>query len=214
MHLVTGALGNQQEKDYAETIFDGSPLRRSNSLCGDPVGIRSFPAYTNAAGVNWKSHGVRTMKDSIAAIDPQSRRCVLIGAGDAEYLKRLFGMGLILVPISGEDAAKALHEQHQDIFTLNEDPSDHVYPTISPPGIESRIEAAFLAVAFQGKIGLATRLTLMHPSTDISAGSCAKYGAVVLSRLAAASLAALLPQRSAQIQQELAEYLSSNFECP
>jgi len=61
MHLVTGALGNQQEKDYVETGFNGRLVRRRDLICGHTLGIRSFPACTNAAGVNWKSHGVRAM---------------------------------------------------------------------------------------------------------------------------------------------------------
>lgn len=153
-------------------------------------------------------------KDSVAAIDPASRRCVLIGAADADYLKELFDMGLILVPVELANAVKALHERHPDIFKLNSDASTHSYPAISPPQFNARIEAAFVSIAFQGKIGLNTRLALMHPSTDLDRGSCAKYATIVLSRLASACLESLPAERSDQLQQELAEYLSSDFECP
>jgi len=153
-------------------------------------------------------------KESVAAIDPASKRCVLIGRGDAEYLKELFDMGLILVPAERASAVKALHEIHPDIFKLNSEPSTHAYPAISPPEFKSRIEAAFVSVAFQGQIGLSTRLALMHPSTDLDRDSCAKYATIVLSRLVVAFLDLLPAERSAQIQQELAEYLSSDFECP
>lgn len=153
-------------------------------------------------------------KDSVAAIDPASTRCVLIGRGDAEYLKELFDMGLILVPAERSSAVKALHEHHPDIFKLNSDASTHSYPAISPPDFNTRIEAAFVSVAFQGQIGLRTRLALMHPSTDLDRDSCAKYATIVLSRLASACLESLPAERSELIQQELAEYLSSEFECP
>ena len=153
-------------------------------------------------------------KDSVAAIDPATRRCVLIGAGDTNYLKELFEMGLILVPVTSAVAVKALHEQHQDIFNLNSERSAHSYPAISPPDFSTRIEAAFVSVAFQGQIGLRTRLALMHPSTDLDRDSCAKYATIVLSRLASACLESLPAERSDLIQQELAEYLSSDFECP
>lgn len=154
------------------------------------------------------------IKDSVAAIDPSSRRCVHIGAGDADYLKELFNMGLILVPLTGAEAVKALHERHNDVFKMNSDSSAHAYPEINSPGLGNRIEAALVAVAHQGNIGLATRLALMHPSTDLDRASCAKYATIVLSRLIAAGLELLPPERSAQIQQELAEYLSSEFESP
>lgn len=153
-------------------------------------------------------------KDSVAAIDPASRRCVLIGAGEAEYLKELFDMGLILVPVERSRAVKALHERLPDIFKLNADSSAHSYPAIPPPEVNTRIEAAVLAITYQGNIGLATRLALMHPSTDLDRASCAKYATVVVSRLVTAFLELLPAERSAQIQQELAEYLSSDFECP
>jgi hypothetical protein len=153
-------------------------------------------------------------KDSVAAIDPASKRCVLIGAGDAEYLKELFDMGLILVPTEQASAVKALHERHPDIFKLNRDASTHSYPRISNPATSTRIEAAIVAITHQGNIGLATRLALMHPSTDLDRASCAKYATIVLSRLVTAFLDLLPAERSAQIQQELAEYLSSDFECP
>ena len=153
-------------------------------------------------------------KESVAAIDPESKRCVLIGRADAEYLKELFDMGLILVPAERAIAVKALHERHSDIFKLNSDASTHAYPAISPPRFENRIEAAFVSIAFQGNIGLSTRLALMHPSTDLDRDSCAKYATIVLSRLVVAFLDLLPAERSAQIQQELAEYLSSDFECP
>lgn len=153
-------------------------------------------------------------KDSVAAIDPASRRCVLIGAGDTDYLKQLFEMGLILVPVTAADAVMALHERHLDIFEINSNPSTHAYPAISPPDFKTRIEAAFVSIAFQGKIGLSARLALMHPSTDLDRDSCAKYATIVLSRLASVCLESLPPERSELIQQELAEYLFSNFECP
>ncbi|EJM71638.1 hypothetical protein PMI29_01308 [Pseudomonas sp. GM49] len=153
-------------------------------------------------------------KDSVVAIDPASKRCVLIGAGDTEYLKELFDMGLILVPVERASAVKALHEQHQDVFKLNSERSTHSYPAISPPDFKTRIEAAFVSVAFQGQIGLSTRLALMHPSTDLDSDSCAKYATIVLSRLASACLESLPAERSALIQRELAEYLISDFECP
>lgn len=153
-------------------------------------------------------------KDSVAAIDPASRRCVLIGAGDADYLKELFDMGLILVPAERGCAVRALHERHSDIFKLNSDASTHAYPAIQPPEMSARIEAAVVAITHQGNIGLATRLALMHPSTDLDRDSCTKFATVVISRLTAAFLKSLPAERSAQIQQELAEYLSSDFECP
>lgn len=153
-------------------------------------------------------------KDSVAAIDPKSRRCVHIGGADAEYLKELFDMGLILVPLTGAEAVKALHERHSDVFKMNSNSSSHAYPDITPPGLAGRIEAAFVSIAHQGDIGLATRLKLMHPSKEVDRESCAKYATVVLSRLVAALLATLPLEQSDRIQQELAAYLSSNFECP
>lgn len=153
-------------------------------------------------------------KDSVAAIDPESKRCVLIGAGNAEYLKELFDMGLILVPTERAGAVKALHERHPDIFKLNSEASAHAYPAISPPTFKTRIEAAFVSIAFQGNIGLSARLALMYPSTDLDRDSCTKYATVVLSRLATACLESLPAERSDQLQQELAEYLSADFECP
>ncbi|MEK2607822.1 hypothetical protein WLF18_01690 [Pseudomonas shirazensis] len=153
-------------------------------------------------------------KQAVVAIDPASKQCVHIGEAGPEYLKELFDLGLILVPAKHNEAVKALHETHPDVFRLNSEPSRHSYPKITPPGLSGRIEAAFVSIAHQGDIGLATRLKLMHPSTDVDQESCAKYATVVLSRLVAALLATLPLEHSDRIQQELAEYLSSNFECP
>ena len=154
------------------------------------------------------------MKNVVAGIDPATKRCVNIGYSDSESLREMFDQGLILVPVTSAEAAAALHNLHLDIFKLNSERSAHSYPAISPPDFNSRIEAAFVSVAFQGQIGLRTRLALMHPSTDLDRDSCAKYATIVLSRLTAAFLEYLPPERSAQIQQELTEYQSSNFECP
>ncbi|WP_288522444.1 hypothetical protein [uncultured Pseudomonas sp.] len=152
-------------------------------------------------------------KQAVVAIDPASKRCVRIGDAGAERLKELFDLGLILVPTESSEAAKALHEIHPDVFKLNSERGGHSYPALTPPGLSGRIEAAFVAITHQGDIGLATRLKLMHPSTEVDRDSCAKYATVVLSRLVAALLAALPLEQSGRIQQELAEYLSSNFEC-
>lgn len=154
------------------------------------------------------------VKDSVVALDPASRRCVHIGAADAEYLKQLFDMGLILVPVSAAEAVKALHEKHADAFKLNSEPSAHSYPNVNAPSLATRIETAFLSVAFQGSIGLSARLALMHPSTELDRDSCAKYATIVLSRLAVAFLESLPAEHSDRLQRELADYLSSNFECP
>ncbi|MDD2035922.1 hypothetical protein NP572_05755 [Pseudomonas putida] len=154
------------------------------------------------------------IKQAVVAIDPASKRCVRIGDAGPEYLKDLFDLGLILVPAKHSEAVKALHETHPDLFRINSEPSAHSYPDITPPGLSGRIEAAFVSIAHQGDIGLATRLKLMHPSTEVDRESCAKYATVVLSRLVAALLATLPLEQSDRIQQELAEYLSSNFECP
>lgn len=152
-------------------------------------------------------------KDSVVALDPASRRCVAIGAGTANYLKELFDKGLILVPAACADAITALHEKHDDVYQLNSNAS--IYPKAvasSIPDLQARIYAAVVAVAYKGDIGLSGRTNLMYPCSDLSRDSCLRYAMFLLSRLMTVSLEALPAERSAQIQQELAEQLSSNFE--
>jgi len=86
-------------------------------------------------------------------------------------------------------------------------------PTIQPPSINGRIEAALMTLACNGQPGLATRMALMYPSTDfVSAESCNKFATIVLTRTIAALVEALPAERSGQIQKELADYLSEFFE--
>ena len=154
------------------------------------------------------------MKTVVAGIDPATKRCVNIGYSDSESLREMFDQGLILVPVTSAEAAAALHNRYPDIFKLNSERSAHAYPTINTPEFKYRIEAAFVAVANRGAIGLRTRQVLMQPSTDLDRDSCTKFATIVLSRLTAAFLESLPAERSVQIQQELADYLSSNFEHP
>lgn len=86
-------------------------------------------------------------------------------------------------------------------------------PTAQPPTMSGRIEAALMTIACQGQPGLATRMALMHPSPEFEdAAGCNKFATVVLTRTIAALVEALPVERSAQIQQELAEYLSEFYE--
>jgi hypothetical protein len=86
--------------------------------------------------------------------------------------------------------------------------------SVEAPTLQSRIEAALMTLACQGDPGLRTKLSLMHPSPDISKDSCLKYATIVLSQTIAASLQAL-PQRDFEkTSKELAGYLASEFECP
>ncbi len=86
--------------------------------------------------------------------------------------------------------------------------------SVNAPTLEGRVEAALMTLACQGDPGLRTKLALMHPSRDLNKDSCLKYATIVLSRTIAASLQALPPQRFEKTSKELAEYLSSEFECP
>ncbi|RZI28252.1 hypothetical protein EUX58_02090 [Pseudomonas sp. 770NI] len=87
-------------------------------------------------------------------------------------------------------------------------------PKVKAPSPQARIEAALMTLACQGDPGLRTKLSLMYPSQDIEKQSCLKFATIVLSRTIAASLQALPPERIEMISKELAEYLSSEFECP
>jgi hypothetical protein len=119
--------------------------------------------------------------------------------------------------VSNETARSCYMEKQPDIFTLSRNdpnsPGAYKLPSAHEPTFQGRIEAACLALAYQGNIGLTTRMALMYPSTDIDAGSCAKYGAIVISRLLTAAAGALHQPQIDQISQELAEYLTSNYEC-
>lgn len=86
-------------------------------------------------------------------------------------------------------------------------------PTVQPPTLVGRIEAALMTIACQGKPGLATRMALMHPSPEFEdAAGCNKFATIVLTRTIAALVAAVPAERSAQIQQELTDYLSEFYE--
>ncbi len=85
---------------------------------------------------------------------------------------------------------------------------------VESPSLTSRIEAALMTLAQQGEPGLRTKMTLMHPSTELDKDSCLKYSTIVLSRTIAASLQALPLQDFETTSKELAEYLASEFECP
>ena len=87
-------------------------------------------------------------------------------------------------------------------------------PKVEEPSLQARIEAALMTLACQGDPGLRTKLRLMYPSQDIAKQSCLKFATIVLSRTIAASLQALPPPQIETISKELAEYLSSEFECP
>lgn len=86
-------------------------------------------------------------------------------------------------------------------------------PTVQPPTLRARIEAALMTIACQGKPGLATRMALMHPSPEFEdAAGCNKFATVVLTQTIAALVEALPVERSAQIQKELSEHLSEFYE--
>ncbi|MBX7277482.1 hypothetical protein K2E96_14395 [Pseudomonas sp. ERGC3:05] len=85
---------------------------------------------------------------------------------------------------------------------------------VKAPSLQARVEAAIMTLACQGDPGLRTKLSLMHPSQDIDKQSCLKFATIVLSRTIAASLQALPRPQIETISKELAEYLSSGFECP
>ncbi|WP_144080564.1 hypothetical protein [Pseudomonas simiae] len=87
-------------------------------------------------------------------------------------------------------------------------------PKVEEPSLQARIEAALMTLACQGDPGLRTKLRLMHPSQDIAKQSCLKFATIVLNRTIAVSLQALPPPQIETISKELAEYLSSEFECP
>ena len=87
-------------------------------------------------------------------------------------------------------------------------------PTVQPPSLSGRIEAALMTLACQGDPGLRTKMSLMYPSTDIDRSSCLKYATIVLSRTIAVSLQALPLQDLETTSKELAGYLASEFECP
>ncbi|WP_330214386.1 hypothetical protein [Pseudomonas sp. AM8] len=87
-------------------------------------------------------------------------------------------------------------------------------PKVEAPSLQARIEAALMTLACQGDPGLRTKLSLMYPSQDIEKQSCLKFATIVLSRTIAASLQALPLRGIEMISKELAEYLSSEFECP
>ena len=87
-------------------------------------------------------------------------------------------------------------------------------PTVSAPTLSGRIEAALMTLACHGNPGLATKMSLMHPSTDLDKDSCLKYATIVLSRTIAASLQALPLLATETTSKELAEYLASEFRCP
>ena len=87
-------------------------------------------------------------------------------------------------------------------------------PRVEAPSLVSRIEAALMTLAQQGEPGLRTKMTLMHPSTELDKDSCLKYSTIVLSRTIAASLQALPLLDLETTSRELAEYLASEFECP
>lgn len=85
-------------------------------------------------------------------------------------------------------------------------------PTIAAPSLEGRIEAALMTLACQGEPGQATKMALMHPSTELGSRGCSKYATVVLTQTIAALIEALPAQRSEQIQRELAAYLEEFYE--
>lgn len=85
-------------------------------------------------------------------------------------------------------------------------------PTISAPSLVGRIEAALMTLACQGDPGLATKMSLMHPSPELSRSGCNKYATIVLTQTIAALVEALPAQRSDQIQLELAAYLEEFYE--
>lgn len=80
-------------------------------------------------------------------------------------------------------------------------------PTVTAPTLEGRIEAALMTLACQGEPGLATKMALMHPATELGPRECSKYATIVLTRTIAALVEALPGGRSDQIQRELAAYL-------
>ena len=92
--------------------------------------------------------------------------------------------------------------------------SSEELPRVESPSLASRIEAALMTVAQQGEPGLRTKMTLMHPSTELDKDGCLKYSTIVISRTIAASLQALPLQDLEMTSKELAEYLVSEFECP
>lgn len=68
-----------------------------------------------------------------------------------------------------------------------------------------------MTLACQGNPGLATKMSLMHPSTELNSSGCSKFATIVLTQTIAALVEALPGQRSEQIQRELEAYLAEFY---
>ncbi len=85
------------------------------------------------------------------------------------------------------------------------------HPTVEAPTLTGRIEAALMTLACQGVPGLATKMSLMHPSAEVSSLGCSKFATIVLTQTIAALVETLPIQRSEQIQRELEAYLAEFY---
>lgn len=84
-------------------------------------------------------------------------------------------------------------------------------PLVSgPPTLEKRVRAAVFTLAFlPGDFpSIQDTHTLMHPHTSYTRGDVMKAATWLLATVVSAQLEGLHPQRIAQVQTDLAEYLS------
>lgn len=80
--------------------------------------------------------------------------------------------------------------------------------SVPAPTFSERLEAALVTLAWQGESGVRTRLTLMHPDTDIDIANCSKEAATFIFYVLDTVAWTVPPQVIEQIEQRLFAFRS------